>query len=634
MMKTLKKFLLLFGVLSFSGALYLRWLALAFLYRTMDKYWTGVGTTLASTAALLVVVSLLIARQLYSFEKITAKAKRGEEVSAEERTQALGAYVNVNTLAIIMNTVGFFAGQIAVLIIEVAKGAIEANTPRIILTVIQATFVGAIAALFEIYALNNWMAESRQLLKIQDIEVFGRKGRMSISGRITLTSAVTLGFMGINAFCSAFALIKQSQEAAPAANIMSEYLKSGAASIVATFIPCFLLVRIIATELKGRIGTLSERVQGLGDRGDLSSRIYISMNDDFGSLTSRLNGFLDQLSTLIVNLRDETRIVAETARRLSSSTDESKLALTLMKSSVNKIVGEGERQNHQIAEAHGDIQGISENARDVEQQVLVQSAAIQQSSASVNEMAANINSVAELAGKAETLSSRLRLSSSGGETSIKTAVGAITEIQDASREVQAIIQDIQKIASQTNLLSMNAAIEAAHAGEAGQGFAVVANEVGSLASSSAKSAKNIQQHIKNMVTKIDYGVAAISAAGKAFDEINAGIEQTSALIDTISHAMDEQRVGATETLESTNSIVEAINAIKTLSSQQREYTEKMAAAMKGLVDSAKAIDLALRENSDNSASLDGAVQNVGACVVGTNEAIARMKRQIEVFKLA
>jgi len=633
-MKTPKKFLLLFGALSISGALYLRWLALAFLYRTMDRYWTGIGTTLVSTAVLLLLVSILIARQLFLFERIIAKAKRGEAVSAEERAKALGAYGKVNTLSIITNTVGFFIGQIAVLVIEVMNGAIDANMPRLILTVIQATFVGAIAALFEIYALNNWMAESRQLLRIQDIEVFGRRGRRTISGRITLTSAVTLGFMGINAFCASFALVQQSQDAAPAANIMSEYLKSGAASIVATFIPCILLVRIIAVELRGRIGALSERVEGLGDKGDISSRIYISMNDDFGSMTSRLNGFLDQLSALIVNLRDETQIVARTAQRLSASTDESKLALTLMKSSVNKIVGEGERQNRQIAEAHGDIQGISENARDVEQQVLVQSAAIQQSSASVNEMAANINSVAELAGKAETLSSRLRESSSGGETSIQKAVGAITEIQDASREVQAIIQDIQKIASQTNLLSMNAAIEAAHAGEAGQGFAVVANEVGSLASSSARSAKNIQRHIKNMVAKIDYGVAAISAAGKAFDEINAGIEQTSALIDTISRAMEEQRVGAAETLGSTNSVVEAINTIKTLSSQQREFTEKMAAAMSSLLDSAQAIDLACGKIPDNSGSLDGAVQNVGACVVDTGEAIARMKRHIEVFKLA
>jgi methyl-accepting chemotaxis protein len=158
--------------------------------------------------------------------------------------------------------------------------------------------------------------------------------------------------------------------------------------------------------------------------------------------------------------------------------------------------------------------------------------------------------------------------------------------------------------------------------------------VGVLAASSARSAKNIQEHIKDMISKINYGVSAISAAGKAFAEINSSVEQTSGLIDTISRAMDEQRIGATETLASTNSVVDAISMIRDLSIQQREYTEKMAKAMGSLLDSAKAIDLALAENSSNSESIDGAMRNVGSCVVDTGEAIARMRKQIEVFKLA
>ena len=121
--------------------------------------------------------------------------------------------------------------------------------------------------------------------------------------------------------------------------------------MVATFIPCFLLVADHYDRAERRVSDLSDRVQDLGDKGDLSSRIYISMNDDFGELTSKLNGFLDQLSTLIVSLKDETRIVAETAARLSASTDESKMALALMKSSVDKMVKEGERQNQQITES-------------------------------------------------------------------------------------------------------------------------------------------------------------------------------------------------------------------------------------------------------------------------------------------
>jgi methyl-accepting chemotaxis protein len=631
-MKLRSKYLLLFAAVTLIGVNYLRCFSLEFLYRDNSTLFSGIGSTLMSTIVLLVIVSVLIARLLTQFERLVDKAKQGQTLSAEERAKALGAYRNLNVLSIATNIVGFIIGQIAVLIIEVSAGKLEANGPRLALTILLASFTGGICALFEIYLLNGWMAESRRLLRIQSAEVFGRNGRLTVSGRITLTTLATVGFMGLNVLCSPFALILGVGR--PAADPMAAYLKSGLIAIAVTIIPCYLLIRIITTELKGRIDDLSSRIQDLGDKGDLSSRIYISMNDDFGELTSKLNGFLDQLSSLIASMRDETRIVADTAARLSTSTDKSKMALVLMKSSVGKIVKEGERQNQQIAETHGGIQGIADNAKNVEAQVLVQSAAVEESSASVNQMAANIASVAEMAGKAEGLSSKLRESSVGGEASIRSAVEAIADIQGASAEVRDIIQEISKISSQTNLLSMNAAIEAAHAGDAGRGFAVVASEVGVLAASSARSAKNIQGRIKEMVAKIDKGVAAISAAGKAFDEINAGIEQTSALIDTISRAMDEQRIGATETLSSTNSLVDAIGAIRDLSSQQREYAERMAKAMGGLLESAKAIDLALRENSGNAESIDGAVRNVGDCVSETNDAIARMKKQIEVFKLS
>ncbi len=631
-MRLRTKYLLVFAAVTLIGVNYLRCFSLEFLYRDNSAIFSGIGSTLVSTIVLLAIVSILISRQLTQFEKLVAKARRGESLSDKERTKALAAYRNLNVLSIGTNIVGFIVGQVAVLLIELGSGKLEANGPRLALTMLLATFIGGICALFEINLLNGWMAESRRLLRIQSAGEFGRGRRMTVSGRITLTILVAMGFVALGVLCSAFALILRVGR--PVENLMTEYLKNGLIAAFITFLPCFILIRIITAELKGRINDLSGRIQDLGDKGDLSSRIYISMNDDFGELTSKLNGFLDQLSSLISSLRDETKIVADTASKLSSSTEESKMALTLMKSSVGRIVKEGEGQNRRIAEAHEGIQGIAGNAKNVESQVLVQSAAIEESSAAVNQMAANIASVAEMASKAAALSSRLRESSVGGEASISSSVDAIAAIQEASGEVWEILQEIQSISSQTNLLSMNAAIEAAHAGDAGRGFAVVASEVGVLAESSAQSANDIQERITKMVAKIDSGVAAITEAGKAFNEISSGIAQSSALIDTISNAMDEQRIGASETLAAANSVVDAIGAIRNLSSQQREYAEGMAEAMDGLLESAKAIGAALRENSGNAESIDGAVRNVDAGVSETNAAIGRMKKQIEGFKLA
>ncbi len=357
------------------------------------------------------------------------------------------------------------------------------------------------------------------------------------------------------------------------------------------------------------------------------------MNDDIGLLITRLNHFLDQLSSLILGLKGEITVVSEHSATLSESMRQSSLALALMKSSSQKIVREGGEQSQRITEADNNVGSIAKNAQDVENQVLVQSSAIEQSSAAINQLAANVSSVAALTDKAEILGSRLKESSAQGQTSIKGAISSVQEIKTASEEVQIMVKAIQKIASQTNLLSMNAAIEAAHAGDAGAGFAVVASEVGVLAGSSAKSAKEIQQRIKEMDQKVEKGVDAIIQAGAAFTEINSAIEQTSELITTISNAMNEQSAGAAESLKGTDSIVAAIESIKQLAIQQREYTASIAAAMKGLVDSAKAVDAAVHENAENSESLSTSIQKVEGCVEESSMAVKHINEKIGVFKL-
>ena len=170
-------------------------------------------------------------------------------------------------------------------------------------------------------------------------------------------------------------------------------------------------------------------------------------------------------------------------------------------------------------------------------QVLKQNQSIQQSSASVSEISAAVSSITEMTKQATITSTVMKEASESGRLTLNQTTDMIKSIQAASLDIQTILQSIQKTAKQTNLLSMNASIEAAHAGDTGRGFAIVADEVRSLSALSNKNAKEIETHIEMMIEKVNRGVDAITAAGNAFSDIVSRIDENFDLMNRISVSM-------------------------------------------------------------------------------------------------
>jgi methyl-accepting chemotaxis protein len=632
MKKVVTRYIAIFTAASFAGAFSLRWLALEFLYHQMGDFWSGIGSTIVATGGLAVIIGFFLIRCLSPLERVAAKARRGEAITVAEREEALGVYAKVNRITIAANVIGFVIGQFVVMFMDVRAGVVPYHLSCCVIIMIQSLLVGAVAALYEIYSLNIMMARYRSLLGIHSIEEFGKGWDLSLGAKVALTSAVGLLYMGCNAFSAAYGIIALPGTIGGRPEL-GTYLRFGMEAVTYSFAACFGLVAMIARDMRKRIAATSARLRDLGQKGDLSSRISLSMNDDFGALMGDLNGFIGELARLVKSIRDETDVVAESAEGLARAAGDSFAALGAIRETIGVIEGEGESQGRLIATANSGVRNMAENAAYVEQQVLLQSSAAEQSSASVDEMAANIASVAELSQKAGALSVELTSTSGQGTAAIDSAVASIQEIKQASASVREIVQDIQKIASRTNLLSMNAAIEAAHAGEAGRGFAIVADEVRSLASSSAKSAKEIKGLIEGMVAKIDHGVASISSAGKSFAGISEGIAKSSELMDTIIAAMEEQKAGAKETIQATSSIVSAIQTIRDLSRKQREYAEAMAKDMELIVESSRQISSALGENKDRTGALDASIQKVKLSIGANGSAVSNMRSNVAVFRL-
>ncbi|HON13695.1 MAG TPA: methyl-accepting chemotaxis protein, partial [Treponema sp.] len=202
-------------------------------------------------------------------------------------------------------------------------------------------------------------------------------------------------------------------------------------------------------------------------------------------------------------------------------------------------------------------------------------------------------------------------------------------IQESSLSISSIIKVIQKIAAQTNLLAMNAAIEAAHAGEYGAGFAVVADEIRTLAETSAQNAKEIVQLMNDMHGKIESGVKKSGQTQIAFTGISQGVQQTEELINTIAASMEEQKAATEEILRATESMVDATSVIKNLVFDQSEHTRELTAAMEVINQASRNIEQAIQSEQR---AMETMSQIIGSTAAHSTENLQTVAELQEIFE--
>lgn len=415
---------------------------------------------------------------------------------------------------------------------------------------------------------------------------------------------------------------------------MSEYFARGIRCIILISAECVGLITIVLKEMRNRLSNTAELVTNLAESGDISKRINISMNDDIAVVISSLNFFLDKLEAIVMNLSTDSSAVSDVAMILEESASKSVEALRVVKDAVNFIDSQDKHTNEQIKKAYNDLQSVKDNAASVVQHIQKQTAAVTETSDAVTAMNASIDNVVSISRMATEVSSNLKSTSSSGSLAIQKAIQAIEQIQAASSQIQDIIKMIQKIASQTNLLSMNASIEAAHAGTYGTGFAVVANEVRSLANTSAKNAKTIKDHMQDMTDKIENGVELIKEAGRAFSEIDSGVEESASIVAQIREAAEQQKAGAADTMQATDAVVNAISNISAIAKEQSEHAQNVFDVMLNIVNSSQEISNALAKTSESVENVNVSLTDVEDCSRINKISVQSMNDHISLFKLA
>ncbi|THB66918.1 MAG: methyl-accepting chemotaxis protein [Spirochaetaceae bacterium] len=339
------------------------------------------------------------------------------------------------------------------------------------------------------------------------------------------------------------------------------------------FILIFVLMQIMVYFLIVRstispIGRLGISLKNLSQNdADLNARIDFKRKDEIGQAAKSFNSFIVNLRSLVIDIQETVAKVNEIRNTLGSGTEESTAAVEQMSKNLESIGSQIQELNGKIEHQVATIEQISGNMQAVDTQIINQSAMIEESTAAITQMMASLKNLDAMSRAKKQATTELVDKTREAVVKIETTANKFKEVSENINSIEEMASTIAHVTAQTNLLSMNAAIEAAHAGEFGQGFSVVAEEIRSLATSSSKSTNDIKQKIKSIHASVADTDESVQLAVSVFKEISEEVKDTIAVFSELEMSISELSEGGSQILHASNDISRASLEIKEGSSE-------------------------------------------------------------------
>ncbi|MFP4113592.1 MAG: methyl-accepting chemotaxis protein [Spirochaetota bacterium] len=384
-------------------------------------------------------------------------------------------------------------------------------------------------------------------------------------------------------------------------------------AIVAVYGAVLFIVMLMLSKKEFRFQTdlLSSRIAALSESGgDLRHAVLLINFDELGEIVGRFNEFMATLTTMILEVRRHTETLARTGDDLAERMSSTATSIELNTQDIQRIHDTIVSQGAAVTQATAAIEQVARTAEELRGHITNQSAGVTQSSAAVEQMVANIATITSNLEQVSAVFERLTAASDAGLEKIEYAVDQAQAVARQSEALAEANQLISSVAARTNLLAMNAAIEAAHAGDAGRGFAVVADEIRKLAETTAEQSKRVGEEIRVSLEEIERVVSAAGEAQVAFGSVRELVDETNDLEHQIVAAMDEQRAGGREVLEALASITEITNRVESASGVLEEQSSRMSSAMASVQALMTSVGASINAINERTGEIDRSVKTV------------------------